>query len=91
MRPSRERTETTRDDLVEQARDPNHEELVEVAREDAAELDALEQRLVRVCRKLEHAAVEIEPGKLAIQQRFGGGVRMQARSGHGALSIAEPR
>ena len=36
-----------RDHLVEQPGDAHHEELVEVRREDRAELDALEQRLVR--------------------------------------------
>ena len=55
VRPSGERTCAPGDDLLEQARDADHEELVEVRREDPAELDALEQRLVRVGRELEHA------------------------------------
>ncbi len=50
-------------------------------REDAAELDALEERLVRVGRELEHAAVQIEPGELAVQERLG-----RARQGQVAWS-----
>src|SRR4051812_24252370 len=42
----------TRDDLVDQPGDPDHEEFVEVTREDSAELDALEKRFVRVRRQL---------------------------------------
>ncbi len=44
----------------------DHEELVEVRAEDSEELDAFEQRHRRVLRLLEHAAVELEPGQLAV-------------------------
>ena len=63
------------DHLVEQARDANHEELVEVVREDAAELDPFEQRLVGVGGQLEHPLVEVEPRELAIQQIRAGRLR----------------
>ena len=48
-------------DLVVQAGDADHEELVDVAGEDRAELHALEQRDVRVLGELEHALVELQP------------------------------
>ena len=51
-----------------QAGDAHHEELVEVRREDRAELHALEQRDVRVGGELEHARVEVEPRELAVEQ-----------------------
>ena len=89
VRPSRERTATPETTWSEQAGDAHHEELVQVVREDAAELDALEQRLVRVRGQLEDAGVEIEPGKLSIQQRLDGRVGVQARGRHGPLSIAD--
>ena len=46
-------------DLVVQAGDADHEELVEVGGEDRAELDALEQRHARVLGELQHAIVEV--------------------------------
>jgi hypothetical protein len=63
-----------RGDLVEDPGDADHEELVEVRREDAAELDPLEQRLVGVGGEIEDALVEVEPRELAVQKRAGGGV-----------------
>jgi hypothetical protein len=72
----------TRDDLVDQPGDPDHEEFVEVTREDSAELDALEKRFVRVRRQLEHAAIQIQPRELSIQERLGQRVRMQSRRHH---------
>ena len=48
-------------DRLLQAGDADHEELVEVRRGDRRELDALEQRIRRVGRFLEHALVEGEP------------------------------
>ena len=74
VRPSGERTLTPGDDLVEQAGDAHHEELVEVRREDRAELDALEQRLGRVGGELEHALVQVEPRELAVEQGLAGSV-----------------
>ena len=53
-------------DLLLEAGDPHLEELVEVAAEDAEELEPLEQRRPGVERLVQHAAVELEPGELAI-------------------------
>ena len=57
---------------VLELRHPHLEELVEVAREDREELRALEDRPPRVARELEHAAVELEPGQLAVEETLGG-------------------
>ena len=54
-------------DLVVQAGDADHEELVEVRRVDRAELHALQQRDARVLGELEHALVELEPRQLAVE------------------------
>ena len=67
VRPSGERTESPESDLVLQAGDAHHEELVEDRRDDPAELDPLEQRLVRVGRELEHAPHQVELRQLAVQ------------------------
>ena len=64
-RPHRE----SRGDLVEQAGDAHHEELVEDRRDDPAEADALEQRLAAVGCDLEHARHQVERRQLAIQER----------------------
>ena len=53
-------------DLIVQAGDADHEELVEVAGEDRRELQALEQRQVGLLGELEHAPVELDPGQLAV-------------------------
>ena len=52
-----------------QSGDADHEELVEVRRGDRGELDALQQRLRRVGRFLEHALVERQPGQLAVDEQ----------------------
>ena len=57
-----------RDHLVEQAGHANHEELVEVRREDRAELDALEQRLAGVGGEVEDALVQVQPRQLPVQE-----------------------
>ena len=64
-------------DATLQAGHPDHEELVEVGREDRQEPHALQQRDVPVLRQLEHPLVEREPGQLAVEepvvgQRFRG-------------------
>jgi hypothetical protein len=51
--------------------DAHLEELVEVARPDREELRALEDRPARVARELEHAAIEVEPRELAVEEAFG--------------------
>jgi hypothetical protein len=52
--------------LVEQARDPDHEELVEVRAEDREELDALQQRVGRILRFFQHALLEFQQAELAV-------------------------
>jgi hypothetical protein len=47
--------------------DAHGEELVEVRRDDPAELDALEQRQVRIGCEREDASVPVEPRQLAVQ------------------------
>ena len=54
------------DGEVHQATDTNHEELVQIRAEDADELETLEQGYRRIEGLLEHASVELEPGKLTI-------------------------
>ncbi len=49
-----------------EAGDADHEELVQVGREDREEPHPLQQRLARVLRELEHALVEREPAQLAV-------------------------
>ena len=54
-------------ELFVQTRDADHEELVEVRVEDREELHALEERPRRIEGLLEDAAIEGEPGNLAVE------------------------
>jgi hypothetical protein len=54
-------------DLLLDAADADHEELVEVRVEDRQEPQPLEQRVLRVLGLFEHAGVEREPRQLAIE------------------------
>ena len=54
-----------------QAADALHEEFVEIGAGDRQELDALEQRIVRGLGLRQDAAIELEPGELAIQVKAG--------------------
>ena len=54
--------------LPDEARDADHEELVEVVGRDRQEAQLLEQRMVAVLGLLEDAAVELEPGQLAVDE-----------------------
>src|SRR5499425_2290798 len=47
---------------------PHHEELVQIRAEDGEELHPLEQRHARILRFLEHAAIELEPRQLTIDE-----------------------
>ena len=53
-------------ELPHQARDANHEELVQVAAVDRQELDPLEQGMPGIARLLENPAVELEPAQLPV-------------------------
>ena len=71
-RPGRAAGRDARRDPSVQGGDADHEELVEVAREDRGEPDPLEQRHVRVCGQLEDAGVEVQPAQLAVEEAVGG-------------------
>ena len=84
VRPSGERTDAPRDDLVLEPRDPHHEELVEDRRDDPAELHALEQRLRGIGGQLEHAPHQVELRQLAVEEgRAGGSERLLDASSQG--------
>ena len=55
-------------DLLLDAGDADLEKLIEIRADDGEELDPLDQRLRRVLRFLEDAAVELEPAQLAIDE-----------------------
>ena len=56
--------------LALEAGDADHEEFVEVVGGDRQEAQALEDRMIGVAGLLEHAAVEMEPRQLAIDEAF---------------------
>ena len=58
--------------LIQEAGDADHEELVEVRREEAAHLDALEQRQRVVGREVEEPGAVLERRELAVEQAPGG-------------------
>ena len=55
-------------DLVLQAGDADHEELIEIVGRYRQEAQAFEQRMVLVARFLEHAHVELQPAHLAVDK-----------------------
>jgi len=55
-------------DLLLESRHAHLEELVEVAREDGQEADALQERVVGVLRLVEDTLVEVQPGELATDE-----------------------
>ena len=56
--------------LLLEAGDADHEELVQVRRDDGQELEALGERHRRVARLLEHPFVEPQPGQLAVDEQL---------------------
>jgi hypothetical protein len=54
--------------LAFEAGDAHHEELVEVGGRDRQKANTLQQRMRRVQRFLEHAAIELQPGKFAVDE-----------------------
>ena len=66
--PRRGRDRDAGGDAALEAGHPDHEELVEVGREDRQEPHPLQQRDVLVLGQLEHALVEGEPGELAVEE-----------------------
>ncbi len=59
--------------------DAHHVELVEVRGRDRQEAQALEQRVAHVLRLLQHAAVELQPGQLAVVEARRTGRRRHRR------------
>ncbi len=57
--------------LFPQDRDPLHEELVQVRRENRQELQPLEQRSALVQSLRQHAVVEIQPAHIAVDPNLG--------------------
>jgi hypothetical protein len=57
-------------DLAPDARHPDHEELIEIAGDDAEELHPLQQGIRRVLRLLQDALVEGDPGEFAVEEVF---------------------
>ena len=76
-------------DLLLEAADALHEELVEVRGGDGQKLHALEQRRALVLRLVQHAAVEGEPGQFAIEVE--GGVEQARAAGTGRRTCRLPR
>ncbi len=70
-----------------EAGDADHVELVEVAREDRQELDALQERERLVLGQFEHPGVEVQPGQLAVEEAIGRQPRGPGRDlgGHGFI------
>ena len=58
-------------ELVEEAGDPDHEELVQVGGVDRAEAQPLQQRHAALLGQFEDPLVEVEPGELAIEVESG--------------------
>ena len=57
--------------LFAQAGYADHEEFVEVGAENGEEFQPLQQRRALVFRFLEHAGIELQPAKLAVDEQFG--------------------
>ena len=68
-------------DLLLQAADADHEELVEVGLEDGQELEPFQQRHARILGLFQNAAIELQPAQLAveIQRRIVEGCRCRHR------------
>src|SRR4051812_2643069 len=59
-------------ELLLEASDADHEELVQVRGDDGDELEALAERHRQIARFLEHALVEAEPRKLPVYEQLRG-------------------
>ena len=58
-------------DLLLEAADPLHEELVHIPGGDGQKLDALQQPVPPVPRLVQHAEIELQPSELAIEVKLG--------------------
>src|SRR5262245_2387090 len=73
-------------ELLLKARNADHKKLIEVGRKDREKFQPFEQRLRRVERLVEHAAVELDPTELAVEERVFGKVASNSsfgRQSHG--------
>ena len=84
VRPSWLSCATPGGDLAVEAGHPHHVELVEVGGGDRQEAQALEQRVAEVVRLLQHAAIELQPGQLAIEEARRTRRRRRRRAGASA-------
>ncbi len=66
-------------DLAVQARHPHHVEFIEIGRGNGQEAQALEHRVAEVVRLLQNAAIELQPGQLAIEKARRTGRRRRGR------------
>ena len=62
--------------------DAHFDKFVEIACRDCEKFHAFEQGIIRIKRLFENALVELQPGKMAIEEQFGIG---QLNSRHGCL------
>ena len=58
-------------DVAVKARDPDHEEFVEVRRDDGSELDPLEEGIGPIGRFFQHSLVEGQPRQFAVDEQIG--------------------
>src|SRR5262249_1110738 len=77
----------TAQDLLLDAGDPNHEELVQVGAGDRQEFQALIKREAPIARLIEHALVEAEPRQLSIDEQLG---VWRFHRGPPSLTLAKP-
>src|SRR5262245_46970373 len=81
-------------ELFLQARNADHKKLIEVGRKDREKFQPFEQRLRRVERLVEHAAVELNPTEFSVEERVFGQVASNSsfgRESHGFHKIILPR
>ncbi len=77
--------------LALEAGDAHHEEFVEIVGRDRQEPHPLEQRMVRVLGLLQHAAIEMQPGQLPIDEALGACRQIGADSAGAAAACSVRR
>jgi hypothetical protein len=63
--------------LVLQARDPHHEELVEIVRGNRQEAQPLQHRVVLVFGLFQDPAVKVQPGEFPVDESLGAGSQVR--------------
>ena len=74
-----------------EARDPHHEEFIEVVGRDRKEPDLLEQRMLGVFSLFQNAAIEMQPGQLPVDESLGTTCQIGARFGGSRHRFRERR